>query len=115
MNDRHGAVADCVTRARSLVARARRGVEQLESVAGQAFYRLTALAGLLTRLESLARSHEPEAIEAAVLDAATVCREAEVLLRYLDGLPWSSVRAYAVGRNRARSRLWLDGALASDR
>jgi hypothetical protein len=31
----------------------------------------------------LAGSHEPEAAEAAALDAAMVCREAEILLRYI--------------------------------
>jgi len=112
MNDRHNLDADCVARARNLMARAAKGVEQLENVASQAFHRLTALAGLLARLEELARSRDPEATEAAVLDAATVCREAEALLRELDSRQWGPVRVAANGTNRARSRARLEGSLA---
>ena len=77
MDDRHNPDADCVARARTLIARAAKGVEQLEDVASQAFGRMTALTGMLARQEELARSRDPEAVEAAVLDAAAGCREAE--------------------------------------
>ena len=112
MNDRHNPDADCVARARTLIARAAKDVEQLEDVASQAFCRLTALTGKLARQEELARSCDPEAVEAAVLDAATVCREAEVLLRYLDSRQWTAVRVAANGRSRARRRARLGGGTA---
>ena len=83
MNARHAPEADGVTQARNLLAEAAQGVDRLEIEARQAFCRLTALAGMLARLEKLAVSHEPEADEAVALYAATVCREAEVLLRYI--------------------------------
>ena len=111
MDDRHDRDADSMARAHTLVARAAKGVEQLEDVAGQAFFRLTALTGMLGRMEELARSHDPEAVEAAALDAATVCREAEVLLRYVDSGQWTSVRAAANGTSRARPRPRLGGEI----
>jgi hypothetical protein len=74
---------DLVAQARALLAAAGEGVRRLEGAAQQAFCRLAALAGMLARLEGLAGSHEPEDAEAAALDAATVCREAEILLRYI--------------------------------
>jgi hypothetical protein len=113
MDDRHNPDAECVAQARNLIARAAKGVEQLENVAGLAFCRLTALGGMLARLEELARSHDPEAGDAAILYAATVCREAEILLRYLDSRQWGSVRAAANGRDRARSPVRLGGGMAS--
>jgi hypothetical protein len=85
MHYRRNPWPDCVAQARALLAVAAEGVEQLESAANQAFCRLAALAGLLARHEKLAESHEPEAAEAAALDAATVCREAEALLHYVRG------------------------------
>ena len=100
--------ADCVPR----IARAAEESEQLENVAGQAFCRLTALAGMLARLQELARSRDPEAVKAAVPDALKACRDAEVLLRYFDSRHWDSVRAAANGTNRARPRAWLGGAMA---
>jgi hypothetical protein len=112
MDDRHDREADRMARAHTLVARAAKSVEQLEDVAGQAFFRLTALTGMLGRMEELARSHDPEAVEAAALDAATVCREAEVLLRYVDSRQWTSVRVAGNGRRRARLRAWLGGGIA---
>jgi len=112
MDDRHDRQADCMARAHTLVARAAKGVEQLEDVAGQAFFRLTALTGLLGRMEELARSHDPEAVEAAALDAATVCREAEVLLRYVDSREWTSVRVAGNGMSRVRPRTRLRGGMA---
>lgn len=114
MTERQKSDADCVARARSLIARAAIGVEQLENVAGQAFCRLTALMGMLARLEELARSCDPEAVEAALLDTATVCREAEILLRYLlDARQWESVRAALNGKGRTQSLACLSGSLAT--
>ena len=75
--------ADCAAEARILLSAAARGVNQLESAASQAFCRLAALRGMLARLKRLAVSGEPDAAEAAALDAATVCREARALLRAL--------------------------------
>ena len=111
MNDRYNPDAACVTRARILLVKAAKGVEQLENEASQAFFRLTALVKLLARLEELARSHDPEDVDAALLDAATVCREAEVLLRYVDSGQWTSVRAAANGTSRARPRPRLGGEI----
>jgi hypothetical protein len=113
MKDRLNSDTDCVTQARSLIARAAKGVEQLENVAGLAFCRLTALGGMLARLEDLTRSNDPEAGDAAMLHAAALCREAEVLLRYLDSHHWDSVRVAAKGREPARSPLLLGSNLAS--
>jgi hypothetical protein len=112
MDNRNNPDADYVARARALIAKAAKGVERLEDVASQAFCRLAALTGMLARLEELARSRDPEAVEAAVLDAATVRREAEVLLRYLDSRQWDSLRGAANGTNRARPRASLHGAMA---
>jgi hypothetical protein len=83
MDHRRNPEPDAVAQARALLAAAGEGVRRLEGAAQQAFCRLAALAGMMARLEELAGSHEPEAAEAAALDAATVCREAEILLRYL--------------------------------
>src|SRR5262249_12389968 len=104
MDDRHDSDADYVVRARTWIARAAKGVEQLEDVAGQAFCRLTALTGMLARLLELARACEPEAVGCAVLDSATERREAVVLLRYLDSHQWNPIRVAANGRNRPRPR-----------
>jgi hypothetical protein len=113
MNDRYNPDAECVAQARILIVKAAKGVEQLENEASQAFCRLTALVRLLARLEELARSRDPEAVEAALLDAATVCREAEILLRYLDSRKWDSpLRVAARGRHRARPRAPLGGGLS---
>ena len=87
MDDRHNLDADCVPP----VAWAPEGAEQLENIAGQAFCQLTALAGMLARAQELARSHDPEAVEAAVPDNMTLCRDAEILLRYFDSRQWGSV------------------------
>ena len=87
MDDRHNLDVDCVP----LIARAAEGAEQLENVAGQAFCQLTALAGMLARVQELARSHDPEAVEAAAPDDLTLCCEAEILLRYFDSRQWDSV------------------------
>jgi hypothetical protein len=104
--------ADCVARARTLIAKAAKGVEQMEDVASQAFCRLAALMGMLARLEEPAGSCDPEAVEAAGLDAATLCREAKDLLRYLDSHQWTSVRVAPNGRSRARPRARLGGGTA---
>jgi hypothetical protein len=103
--------ADSVTQARNLVARAAKGVEQLEDMASQAFCRLAAITGMLARLEELAESGDPEAVVAAALDAATVCREARVLLHYLDSHEWTSARVVADGRSRTRPRARVSGGM----
>jgi hypothetical protein len=82
MNYQHAPEADGVTQARNLLAEAAQEVDRLEIEASQTFCQLTALTGMLARLDRLAVSHQPEIVEVA-LDAATVCREAEVLLRYI--------------------------------
>ena len=82
MNHRRNREADRVAQARTLLVAVGRGVNQLEGAANQAFCRMVALKGMLARLEALAGSGEPHAAEAAALDAATLCREAEALLRY---------------------------------
>ena len=113
MNDRYNPDAACVTRARILLVKAAKGVEQLENEASQAFFRLTALVKLLARLEELARSHDPEDVDAALLDAATVCREAEILLHHLDSRKVGSLRLAARGRDQARPRAPLHGGPSS--
>jgi hypothetical protein len=88
MNAQHAPEVNGVTQARNLLAVAAQEVDRLEVVAGKAFCQLTALAGMLAQLEKLALAHESEAIEAAVLDAATLCREGELLLRYINTSEW---------------------------
>jgi hypothetical protein len=112
MADQHNPDADCVAQARTLIARAAKGVEQMEDAAGQAFCRLAALVGMLARLEEPAGSCHPEAVDAAGLDAATLCREAKVLLRYLDSHASTSARVAPNGRSRARPRARLGGSIA---
>ena len=92
--------AACVARARALLAAAARGVERLESAANLAFFRVVALTEMLARLEGLGGSGEPEAGEAAALDAATVCREAKALLRYLSSRQRPAGRVVATGGRR---------------
>ena len=112
MDDQHNPDADCVARARTLIARAAKGVEQMEDVASEAFCRLAALTGMLARLEKLAASRDFEDVEAARLDAATVCREARDLLQYLDSLQWTSGQDAANTRSRARPRTRVSGSMA---
>ena len=83
MDHRRSPEPNAVAQARALLAAAGEGVQRLEGAAQQAFCRLAALAGMMARLEELAGSHEPEAAEAAALDAATVCREATALVHAL--------------------------------
>jgi hypothetical protein len=73
-----------VAQARNFLAVAAQEVDRLEIVASQAFCQLTALAGMLARLEKLAGAPQPESGEAAALDVDMVCREAEGLIRYLN-------------------------------
>ena len=89
MNYQDASEADGVTQARNLLAEAAQEVERLENVAGHAFRRLTALAGMLPQLERLAVSHQPEAVKAVAIDAATARREAQLLLRYINTSEWS--------------------------
>ena len=96
----------CVARARALLASAAIGVERLESAANQAFCRLAALTGVLARLERLSGSPDPEAGEAAAMDAATLCREATLLLRDMCSRPWplgGAVANGSPGRSPART------------
>ena len=83
MDHRRISEPDPVAQARTLLTAAGEGVRRLEDAAHQAFCRLAVLAGMVARLKELAGSHESEAAEAAALDAATMCREAEILLRYI--------------------------------
>jgi hypothetical protein len=78
----------CVARARALVAAAAVGVERLEGAANLAFLRVAGLTEMLARLEGPGGSGEPEAGEVAALAAATVCREATALLRYVSSRQW---------------------------
>jgi hypothetical protein len=103
MDQQNNPDAACVARARALLAAAAMGVERLESAANHAFCRLAALTGVLARLEGLGGSCEPEAGEAAALDAATVCREAKVLLRYVSSRHWPAGRVVANGGRRGHS------------
>ena len=89
MNYQQAAEADGVAKTRNLLAEAAQEVEQLENVAGQAFRRLTALAGMLPQLKRVVMSHQPEAAKAVALDAATAHREAQLLLRYINTSEWS--------------------------
>ena len=61
-----------MAQARNFLAVAAQEVDRLEIVASQAFCRLTALTGMLDRLERMAVSHQPEFVEAAALDAASI-------------------------------------------
>jgi hypothetical protein len=87
MDHQNNPEAACVARARTLLDAVALGVERLESAAHQASCRLAALAEALARLEGLGGSRECAAGGAA-LDAATVCRQATVLLRYVSSRQW---------------------------
>src|SRR5215469_145707 len=89
MNYQHAPQADGVAKARSLLAEAAQEIERLENVAGQAFRRLTALAGILPQLERLMVPHKPGADKAVAIDAATARREAQLLLNYISTSEWS--------------------------
>ena len=89
MNYQHAPEADGMAQARNLLAEAAQEVERLENVAGHAFRRLTALAGMLPQLERLMVSHQPEAVKAVAIDGATARREAQLLLRYINTSEWS--------------------------
>jgi hypothetical protein len=99
MDHQNNPDATCV--ARGLLSAVAIGIERLESAAHLASCQLAALTGMLTRLEGLGGSGEPEAGEAAALDAAMVCRGAKVLLRYISSRQWPAGRAVAkLGRRR---------------
>ena len=108
MAERHKPDADCVP----LIAREAEGAEQLENAASQAFCRLTALAGMLTRLQELARARDAKAVEAVVPDAKAACRDAEILLRYFDSRQLDAVRVAANRTSRPRTRAWRGGGMA---
>ena len=95
--------AACVARARALLAAAARGVSRLESEANLAFFRVAALAEMLARLEVLDGSGESEAGEPAALAAATVCREAKALLRYVGSPQGPAGRVVSAGGRWGRS------------
>jgi hypothetical protein len=92
-----------VARARALLAAAAIGVERLETAANLAFFRLAALTERLARLERPGGSHEAEVNAAAAPDAATVCRKAKVLLRYVSSRQWPAGRVVANGGRRERA------------
>jgi hypothetical protein len=89
MNYQQAPEADGMAKTRNLLAEAAEELERLEIEASQAFRRLTALAETLARLERLAVSHQPEAVMAVAIDAATARREAQLLLRYINTSEWS--------------------------
>jgi hypothetical protein len=110
MDDRRTPETDRVVQARALLAAAADGVKRLENAANQALYRFFALTGMMARLEELAVSPAPDAADAAALDAAMVCRETKLLLRYIDAhrkatavlgpvLGWPSSNGYTPSRN----------------
>jgi hypothetical protein len=108
MKDRHKPNADRVP----LIAGSTEGAEQQERVAGQAFCRLTALTGMLARLKELARSRDPEAVEALPPDAGSASCDDDTLFRYFDSRPWDSVRVAANGTSRARQPVTLHSGMA---
>jgi hypothetical protein len=108
MNDQRELQTECVP----LIPKAAERAEQLENVAGQAFCRLTALAGMLTRLQELARARDAKAVEAVVPDAKAACRDAEILLRYFDSRQLDAVRVGANRTSRPRTRAWRGGGMA---
>jgi hypothetical protein len=55
---------------------------------------------MLARLEGRGVPQGLEAGEAAALDAATLCREATVLLRYISSRQWPAGRVVANGAPR---------------
>ena len=103
MDHQNNPDAACVARARALLAAAAIGVERLESAAHLALCRLTALTAKLTRLERLDGSREVEASEGLVRDAATVRRQAKILLRYISSRQWPAGRVVANGGRRGGS------------
>jgi hypothetical protein len=106
MDHQNNTDAACVVRARLLLAAAAIGVERLHSAANAANLASCQLAGLrrmLARLEGRGGSGEPGEGEAAALDAATVCRAAKVLLRFIRSRQWPTGRFVASGGRRGRS------------
>jgi hypothetical protein len=108
MKNRHKPDADCVP----LIAGAAEGTQQLERVAGQAFCRLTALTGMLARLKELARSRDPEVVEAVPPEPRSASCDEDTLFRYFDPRPWDSVRVAANGTSPARQRISLHSGMA---
>ena len=103
MDHQNNPNAVSVARARALLAAATIGVERLESAARQASRGLAALTEKMAQLEGRGGSPEPEAGEAAALAAATVCREAKALLRYVSSRQWPAGQDVATDARRGRS------------
>jgi hypothetical protein len=103
MDHQNNPDAACVARARALLAAAAIGVERLESAANLAFFRLAALTEKLARLEGLGGSSEADADVAALPNAATVCREAKVLLHYVSSRQWPAGQVVVNGGRRDHS------------
>jgi hypothetical protein len=57
----------------------------------------------MTQIEEQVLSPDADDVDAGLLSAATVSREAEILLRYLDSVQWNSVLVAANGKDRVRS------------
>jgi hypothetical protein len=102
---------DRVVQARALLVAAAEGVKRLENAASQALCRFVALTGMMARLETLTGSPEPEAADAAALDAATVCRETKILLRYIDAHDKGT--STAAGLTTLPAKLYTGGAAPS--
>jgi hypothetical protein len=103
MDHQYNPDAASVARARALVAAAAIGVERLESAANLALLRVAGLTEMLARLEVLDGSGESEAGEPAALAAATVCREAKALLRYVGSPQGPAGRVVSAGGRWGRS------------
>jgi hypothetical protein len=108
MNQQHDREPDHVAQARKLLAAAKQGVEQLEIEASQAFCRLTALAGMMIQIDKLSSSDHPDAVDAVAFYAATVCRDAKILLRYINSREWVPLRIPAISNHRERPRAALE-------
>ena len=111
MDHQNNSDAACV--ARALLAAAAIGVDRLESAANLAFVRVAGLTEMLARLEGPGGSGEPEAGEAAALAAATVCREAKALLRYVSSRQGPAGPVVAPGGRPGRSPAQTGGGTSN--
>ena len=110
MDQQNNPDAAYLARARALLAAAAIGVERLERAANLAFFRVAALTEALARLEGPGGPRKPEAGEAAAPDAATLCREAEALLRDVRSRRRPPRRVVGTGGRRGRSPARAGGA-----